>query len=131
VVGAAVVSGDRVLVAQRAGGPYDGLWEFPGGKVEPGESDLSALVRECEEELGVVVLPQAFLGEVVLDGIVAGGAPSSSTLRVWWARLESEEPVAHEHAALRWVAADELDDVAWIAADRPLVPAVRALLTRL
>jgi 8-oxo-dGTP diphosphatase len=131
VVGAAVVSGDRVLVAQRSGGPYDALWEFPGGKVEPGESDLSALVRECEEELGVVVLPQAFLGEVVLDGVVAGGAPSSSTLRVWWARLGAGEPVAHEHTALRWVGADELDDVAWIAADRPLVPAVRALLARL
>src|SRR4051812_173098 len=53
VVGAAVVRGDRVLVAQRAGGPYDGCWEFPGGKVERGESDLSALVREIREELGV------------------------------------------------------------------------------
>jgi 8-oxo-dGTP diphosphatase len=131
VVGAAVISGNRVLVAQRSGGPYDGRWEFPGGKVEAGESDLSALVRECEEELDVVVLPQAFLGEVVLDGVVAGGVPSSSTLRVWWARLESGEPVAREHLALRWVGADELDDVAWIGADRPLIPAVRALLERL
>jgi 8-oxo-dGTP diphosphatase len=131
VVGAAVIAGDRVLVAQRSGGPYDGRWEFPGGKVEPGESDLSALVRECEEELGVVIEPQAFLGEVVLDGVVAGGAPSSSTLGVWWARLASGEPMAREHAALRWVASDELDAIAWIAADRPLVPAVRALLARL
>ena len=70
-----------MLVAQRSGGPYDGCWEFPGGKVEPGESDLSALVRECEEELGVAVVPQAFLGEVVLDGVVAGGTPGASTLR--------------------------------------------------
>ena len=131
VVGAAVVDGDRVLVARRDGGPYDGRWEFPGGKVEPGESDLSALVRECEEELGVTIAPQAFLGEVVLDGVVGGGVPSSSTLRVWWARLPAGEPVAHEHAELRWITAAELDDLAWIAADRPLVPAVRALLTRL
>src|SRR4051812_40534587 len=87
VVGAAVVDGDRVLVAQRSGGPYDGCWEFPGGKVEPGESELSALVRECEEELGLAIVPQAFLGEVVLDGVVGGGAPGGSTLRVWWARL--------------------------------------------
>jgi 8-oxo-dGTP diphosphatase len=131
VVGAAVVSGGRVLVAQRSGGPYDGCWEFPGGKVEPGESDLSALVRECEEELGVTILPQAFLGEVVLDGVVGGGEPSSSTLRVWWALLPSGQPVAHEHADLRWITADELDALDWIAADRPLVPAVQALLTRL
>ena len=131
VVGAAVVEGRRVLVAQRSGGPYDGLWEFPGGKVEPGESDLSALVRECREELGVDVAPQAFLGEVLLDGSVAGGAPGTSTLRVWWARLAGESPVAHEHAALRWVGADELAGLDWIAADRPLLPAVRALLYRL
>jgi 8-oxo-dGTP diphosphatase len=131
VVGAAIVEGDRVLVAQRSGGPYDGRWEFPGGKVEPGESDLSALVREIGEELGTEVVPQAFLGEVVLDGVVGGGPAGTSTLRVWWARLAGGDPVAHEHAALRWVRADELDDLAWIDADRPLIPAVRALLARL
>jgi 8-oxo-dGTP diphosphatase len=130
VVGAAIVEGDRLLVAQRAGGPYDGCWEFPGGKVEPGESHLSALVREIGEELGTAIVPQAFLGEVVLDGVVGGGTPGSSTLRVWWARISGGLPVAHEHAALRWVRADELDGLRWIAADRPLLPAVRALLGR-
>jgi 8-oxo-dGTP diphosphatase len=59
VVGAALVDGDRVLVAQRSGGPYDGCWEFPGGKVEPGEEQLAALVREIGEELGVTIIPQA------------------------------------------------------------------------
>ncbi len=67
----------------------------------------------------------------MLDGVVGGGVPSSSTLRVWWARLVAGEPVAHEHADIRWITADELDDLPWIAADRPLVPAVRALLARL
>ena len=131
VVGAALVDGDRVLVAQRAGGPYAGCWEFPGGKVEPGESDLSALVRECQEELGVAVVPQAFLGEVLLDGVVAGGPAGSSTLRVWWARIRGGELVAREHAGLRWVRGDELDELDWIPADRPLLPAVRDLLERL
>jgi 8-oxo-dGTP diphosphatase len=128
VVGAALLDGDRLLVAQRSGGPYDGRWELPGGKVEPGESDLAALVRECDEELGVVVVPGSFVGEVVLDGSVGGGAPGASTMRVWSARVASGSPVAREHAALRWVAAEELDDVDWITADRPLLPAVRALL---
>ena len=130
VVGAALVDGDRVLVAQRSGGPYDGLWEFPGGKVEPGESQLAALERECAEELGVVVAAGSFLGEVPLDGVVGGGPRGASTMRVWAARIVSGDVVAHEHAALRWVTAEELDDVEWIAADRPLLPAVRTLLTR-
>ncbi|MDP9390366.1 MAG: (deoxy)nucleoside triphosphate pyrophosphohydrolase [Actinomycetota bacterium] len=128
VVGAAMVDGERVLVAQRSGGPYDGCWEFPGGKVERGESDLSALVREIREELGVAIDPQSFLGEVLLDGVVGGGAPGASTLRLWRARIASGRPVAHEHAQVRWVGAGELDALEWIPADRPLLPAVRSSL---
>jgi 8-oxo-dGTP diphosphatase len=131
VVGAAVVDGDRVLVAQRSGGPYDGCWEFPGGKVEPGESDLSALVREIREELGVDVVPQAFVGEVLLDGVVAGGEPGASTLRVWWARVRGGDLVAREHSEVRWVRAEDLDVLDWIPADRPLLPEIRSLLARL
>jgi 8-oxo-dGTP diphosphatase len=128
VVGAAVVDADRVLVAQRSGGPFDGQWEFPGGKVEPGETGRAALIRECAEELGITVEPQTFLGEVVLDGVVGGGAPGASTLRLWSARLAAGEPVAHEHAQLRWVSAGDLEDLDWIRADRPLLPAVARLL---
>jgi 8-oxo-dGTP diphosphatase len=129
VVGAALVDDRRrVLVAQRSSGPLAGLWEFPGGKVEPGESDLSALVRECTEELGVQVAPGGFLGEVPLDGVVAGGEPGASTLRVWWGRIAAGELVAHDHTELRWMDADQLEGLDWIAADRPLLPAVRARL---
>ena len=132
MVGAAVVRAGKVLATRRTAPPeLAGRWEFPGGKVEPGESELSALVRELGEELGVVVVPQAFVGEVLLDGVVAGGEPGTSTLRVWWARLSAGELVAREHAELRWAAADDLDDLDWIPADRPLLPAVKALLTRL
>ncbi|RBY95982.1 NUDIX hydrolase [Blastococcus sp. TF02-8] len=128
VVGAAIVDGNQVLVARRAGGTYDGCWEFPGGKVERGERELDALVRECEEELGVTVVPESFLGEVVLDGAVGGGPPGASTMRVWAARLAGGAPVAHEHSELRWVGVRELDGLDWIPADRPLLPAVQALL---
>ncbi|SDC54310.1 8-oxo-dGTP diphosphatase [Geodermatophilus telluris] len=131
VVGAAIVRGDRVLVAQRGGtGPLAGRWEFPGGKVEPGEEELAGLARECAEEMGVVVLPGEFLGEVPLDGAVAGGVPDTTTLRVWSACLVEGEPVAREHRELRWARAGELEALDWIPADRPLLPAVRALLTR-
>src|SRR3954468_4271252 len=130
-VGAAGVEGERVLVAQRHGGPYDGCWEFPGGQGARGESEPAGLVRECREELGLDVAPQAFVGEVVLDGLVAGGAPGASTLRLGWARAVGGTADALEHAELRWVHGDELDALEWIPADRPLLPAVRALLTRL
>ena len=131
VVGAAVVDGDRVLVARRNGGLHHGRWEFPGGKVESGESEIAGLVRECREELGLDIAPQSFLGEVLLDGSVGGGAPGASTLRVWWARPAGGSATALEHAELRWVGAEELEDLDWIAADRPLLPAVGALLARL
>ncbi|GHE14225.1 hypothetical protein GCM10011381_39890 [Klenkia taihuensis] len=131
VVGAALVDGDRVLVARRGSGGLAGKWEFPGGKVERGESELAALVRECQEELAVDITPQAFLGEVPLPGVVAGGEPGASTLRVWWGRITGGVLVAHEHSEVRWVTAGELEDLDWIPADRPLLPAVRALLARL
>ena len=65
VVGAAIVDGDARARRPALGRALRRLWEFPGGKVERGESDLSALVRECAEELGVAIAPQAFVGEVL------------------------------------------------------------------
>ena len=86
-------------------------------------------MRECAEELGVAIVPQAFLGEVVLDGVVAGGAPGASTLRrVVGADRRRGSRSRTSTPQLRWLRADELDDLDWIAADRPLLPAVRALL---
>jgi 8-oxo-dGTP diphosphatase len=69
------------------------------------------------------------VGEVPLDGVVSGGAPGASTLRVWWGRVAAGELVAHEHRELRWLPAEDLDSLPWIPADRPLLPAVRTLLT--
>jgi 8-oxo-dGTP diphosphatase len=123
VVGAAILDGgSRVLVAQRSEPPaLAGFWELPGGKVDPGESDRAALVRECQEELGVTI---ELLDRV--DGDVPIGA--HGTLRVWAARIVDGELVAVEHTELRWVAADALHDLDWLPADRPLVTHLRALL---
>jgi 8-oxo-dGTP diphosphatase len=123
VVGAALLDQGRVLAARRSAPPeVAGGWEFPGGKVDPGESEREALVRECREELGVEVEP---LGR--LDGEQA--LKTGFVLRLWSARLVAGEPSALEdHDALRWLGPDELDDVAWLAADRPFLPAVREQL---
>ena len=119
VVAAAVVDGDppRLLAAQRAH-PHAlaGRWELPGGKVEPGESELEALVRECREELGVTVE----VGDrAAADVRTVGG---DAVLRTYWARLQpGTSPQPLDHAALRWLATDELDDVDWLTADLPVV----------
>jgi 8-oxo-dGTP diphosphatase len=115
VVGAAIIADGRLLAAQRAEPPaLAGGWEFPGGKVDPGETDEQALVRECREELGVgVVLGDRVGGDWPL---VLGGV-----LRVWTARLDDGEPRALEHRELRWLAAGELHDVPWLPGDRPIV----------
>jgi 8-oxo-dGTP diphosphatase len=124
IVGAAIIAGSRVLACARAE-PLEtaGRWEFPGGKVEPGEDDVTALVRECDEELGVRVTVGGQVGPDV------GLAHGRAVLRVYTARLVGgDEPQALEHAELRWLGADELDSVAWLPADAPIVAALRPLL---
>lgn len=124
IVGAAVVR-DGALLAQQRSYPEDaaGLWELPGGRVEPRESEADALRRECAEELGAEIVVGARVGE---DVVLPGG----KVLRVYGAVLAagSGEPRPVEHKALRWVTAAELPDVEWLPADRVLVPALEALL---
>ena len=122
VVGAAIISDGRLLAAQRAApASLAGGWELPGGKVDPGESDEAALIRECKEELDVLV---ELLERVEGDWPLGEG----KVLRVWTARLSQGEPVALEHMALRWLAPAELGDVAWLPGDLPAVEAVRPYL---
>ncbi|MFI6229285.1 (deoxy)nucleoside triphosphate pyrophosphohydrolase [Micromonospora echinospora] len=127
VVGAAIVADGRVLACARSAPPeVAGRWEFPGGKVEPGESETDALVRECAEELAVRVEVGDRIGR---DVRMAHGR---AVLRVYAARLLGDDrPRALEHAEMRWLSADELDTVDWLPADVPIVAALRPLLARL
>lgn len=122
VVGAALVDGGRLLAAQRAEPPdLAGQWELPGGKVDPGESDEQALVRECREELDVGVRLGARVGGdwPLRDGVV---------LRVWLAEIARGSVRPLEHLALRWLGSEELFDVDWLPADLPIIEAIRACL---
>ena len=123
VVGAAVVRDGRVLACRRTEPPsLAGRWEFPGGKVEPGEAEPAALVRECEEELGLHVVVGARLG-----GDVAIGG--TGVLRVYLASDDGVSvPALRDHDAHRWLRADELYDVVWIEVDLPLVARLAAVL---
>jgi len=126
IVGAAIISGGRVLACARAEPPeVAGRWEFPGGKVESGESEPVALVRECLEELAVRVEVGDRVGADVLLG------HGRAVLRVYAARLlDGDAPRLIEHQELRWLAADQLDDVPWLPADAPIVAALAPVLGR-
>ncbi len=125
VVGAALLRDDppRVLACRRTAPPaLAGQWEFPGGKVDPGESDAQALRRELREELGVDAELGARLGPDLLIG-------DTGVLRIYVARLrDGAEPRLLDHDEHRWLTADELDDVPWLPVDRPLLDPLRALL---
>jgi 8-oxo-dGTP diphosphatase len=124
VVGAAIVRAGRVLAARRTAPPATaGRWEFPGGKVDPGESQEQALVREVHEELGLTVTVGPWL---------AGEAPIPPyVLRVALAHAETGEPQAREHDRVRWLGAGELDEVDWLEGDRPFLAELSVLLTTL
>jgi 8-oxo-dGTP diphosphatase len=124
VVGVAVVHRGRVLAARRCRPPeLAGGWEFPGGKVDPGEEAAAAAVREVREELGCEVAVTDWLEPEVpiRDGLV---------LQVATAALVDGEPVprAGEHDAVRWLRPDELDEVDWLPADRPFTGPLREAL---
>jgi 8-oxo-dGTP diphosphatase len=126
IVGAAIIADGRVLACARSDPPeMAGRWEFPGGKVEPGEDDAVALARECLEELGVRVDIGARVGADVPMGT------GRSVLRVYAARLRGDDqPRLIEHQAMRWLAADELSEVAWLPADAPIVAALPPFLAK-
>ncbi len=127
VVGVALLRGVpphvEVLAAER-GYPSQlaGQWEFPGGKVEPGEDEIAALRRECREELGVEIEIGERIGPDVT--VVGGGA----ILRVWTGRITAGAAVPTEHSSLRWLTKPQLYDVAWLAPDAPIVDALAELL---
>ncbi len=127
VVAAALVDADgRVLVQQRPlGTSMAGLWEFPGGKIEPGETPEAALVRELHEELGIVVdhtclAPAAFASESLGDRHLL--------LLLYALRKWTGIPEARHATALRWLRPVQLHALAMPPADRPLIGLLEALV---
>jgi 8-oxo-dGTP diphosphatase len=127
VVGAVIVDSlaepHRVLAARRTwSNALRGRWEFPGGKVEPGESAEAALIREVQEELDVTLM----LGEELTPtGETWRLISDQLTLRLFWAEIFVGTPTTGEsHDELRWLDAAGLTYVNWLDADRAALPAI-------
>ncbi len=123
VVAALIWDGERFLACQRPAHKARGLlWEFVGGKVEPGESKAEALVRECREELAVTVA----VGELFWETTHA--YPDLTVhLSLYNARITEGTPQLLEHAALRWVAKEEIDTLPFCPADEPILERLKRI----
>ena len=116
VVAAIIYKDGAYFTTQRGYGEFEGMWEFPGGKIEPGESSEYALKREIQEELGIDITIDKFLCTTEYD------YPSFHlTMHCYLCRVEVGEIELREHKSAQWLTAEILDNMEWLPADKEVV----------
>ena len=122
VVAAIIYKDGAYFVTQRGYGEFEGLWEFPGGKIEPGESRETALKREIQEELGIDITIDKFLCTTDYD------YPSFYlTMHCYLCNVKSGDIELREHKSARWLTADMLDGVEWLLADKEVIEKLKSI----
>jgi len=125
VVAAVIVRDGKIFATQRGYGEWKDWWEFPGGKMEPGESARDALVREIREELDAAIEVGDLIETVEWD------YPAFHlTLHCFWCKLVSREMTLVEHESAAWLDAASLFDVKWLPADESLVKHIQTALVQ-
>ena len=123
VVAAVIMEKDRIYATQRGYGAFKDGWEFPGGKIEPGETPEAAVVREIREELAAEIEPLRLITTVEYD------YPSFHlSMDCFLCRITGGHLTLKEHEAARWLTKDTLDSVGWLPADRSLIEELRKIL---
>ena len=124
VINASNENGEPIIFAtQRGYGDFKGGWEFPGGKIEEGETPQEALVREIREELETEIA----VGELI-DTIEYDYPTFHLSMDCFWAEIVSGNLVLKEHAAAKWLTKDKLDSVEWLPADITLIETIRKVI---
>lgn len=114
-------NGEKIIFATERGyGEFKGGWEFPGGKIEPGETPQQALCREIMEELDTKIQ----VGDLI-DTIEYDYPAFHLSMDCFWCEVVSGNLVLKEHEAARWLTSDELDSVEWLPADVTLIDKIR------
>ena len=121
VAAAVIFHGGKMYATQRGYGAWRDYWEFPGGKIEPGETAEAALAREIREELdiGISVLEE-------LCGVEYDYPEFHLSMRCFRCRIEAGEPKLLEHEAARWLDREEIYSLNWLPADYQILPDIEA-----
>ena len=116
VVAAVIRDNEKIFVTARGYGEFKGLWEFPGGKIEEGETPQQALIREIKEELSATIKVGDLITTIEYD------YPTFHlSMDCFWAEVVSGELMLKEAEDAKWLSKDELDTVNWLPADRELI----------
>lgn len=120
VAAAIIVHDNKIFATQRGYGEFKDGWEFPGGKIEEGETPQEALVREIKEELDTEIEVKDFLETVEYDY-----PEFHLSMDCFFCTIKSGELVLKEHEAAKWLTAETLDSVDWLPADQALVQSIK------
>lgn len=120
VVAAIIINNNRVFATQRGYGEFKDGWEFPGGKIEPGEMPQEALVREIKEELDTEIEVKDYLETVEYDY-----PEFHLSMDCFFCEIKSGDLVLKEHEAAKWLTAETLDSVDWLPADKEVIEEIR------
>ena len=123
VTAAIIIKDGKVFATQRGYGDWKGWWEFPGGKMEPGETPQEALIREIHEELDAEIE----IGEL-LDTVEWDYPAFHLTMHCFLCTLISESMHLNEHEDAAWLSAETLYSVKWLPADEGLIPKIAGVL---